>query len=204
MATKNPEINFDLYFADLKAEHPKQWKDLDTLLRKIIISWLKKKTCPVLIFKNIRLSNQETNELIVNVYNESYQTLFIKICRDGKNIDSWNGLKLYMFKITENKLNEAIRGIGAKKKFIALDNIDFVLESTPEEFLYGFEHNDFIEMLQKAITSLPEKYRDVLFEYSKGKKIVEIANDLNINADTCRQRKKRAIESLKSTFGWLR
>ena len=202
MKYNNPDINFDTFFIGLKSENPKQWKRLDNLLRNIIISWLKKKILALLIFKNIKLSGHETNELIMNTYNESYQTLFVKICRDKQHIDSWNGMKQYMFKVSENKANELIRGITSKKRLITQDNIDQLLESTSEEFLHDFEYYDFVEILQKEISVLPEKYRNVLLQYCKGKKVVEIAFELNINADTCRQRKKRAIELLKSSSGW--
>jgi RNA polymerase sigma factor (sigma-70 family) len=203
MHKKDPEINFEAFFTELKAERPKPWKDLDIILRKIIISWLRKKIPAILIYKNIRLSGQETEELIMNTYNESYQTLFVKICRQNQGIDSWNGMKRYMFKISENKARELIRGIKSKNKLISTENIDLLLESSSEEFLHDFEYYDFVEILQKEIDDLPEKYRDVLFQYCRGKKVVEIADDLEINADTCRQRKKRAIEMLKSSFGWL-
>ncbi len=203
MKNTNPEINFDSFFSELKAEYPKPWKDLDNMLRNIIISWLRKKILSLLIYKNIKLSKQETDELIMNTYNESYQTLFVKICRDKQHIDSWNGMKRYMFKISENKANELIRGISSKNKLIVRDDIDLLLESTSEEFLRDFEYYDFIQILQKEIGALPEKYRDVLFQYCKGKKVVEIASDLDINPDTCRQRKKRAIELLKTAFGWM-
>ncbi|MBN1790393.1 MAG: sigma-70 family RNA polymerase sigma factor [Bacteroidales bacterium] len=153
------------------------WSMVSETLKKYSIIWAST--------RNPQLIN-DMNELHFATLN----TLFEKTSTLKLAFDNSAGLKSYYFRILENKTKEFHRQ-KIKHSNVVYDIPGDIVED------HTFQPNDLSDIVHKKIRSLEEKERYILFAYFMyGKKLNEIAAELNISPEHCRVIKYRALKQL--------
>lgn len=138
------------------------------------------------------------------VQNQSYaeditQEVFLKVWNGLKSFDLQKSFKTWLFTITKNCCLDFLR----KKKilpFSALEQEDKIFEiaDTAPLPLEALKQADQGTILQKALATLPLKYREVLlFYYQEHFNFREIADILKESLNTVKSRHRRALEMMK-------
>ncbi len=116
--------------------------------------------------------------------------LFEKLCFKRLRFKNSFELKSYYFRILENKMKEQLR---EKKKE------NRISREIPELFyeIGDSKEDDLICFVKKEINKLAENEKYIIQEYFiYEKKLMEIAEELNISAENCRVIKHRALKKL--------
>ncbi len=131
------------------------------------------------------------------------QEVFVKAWRNLKKFNQNRSFKTWIFSIAKNTCIDFLK----KKKTIPFSQFEnekrenilseelFDKSPLPDEI---FEKKDLVEILNKALESLPIKYRLVLFlRYNDHFTFKEIAEILGESINTIKSRHQRAIQLLK-------
>lgn len=158
----------------------KQLQSVET--RKFLINACRKK------FNN--LPEADIEDIIQTTFTKAAKAILKGGYRGESSLTTW------LYRIAHNA---AIDVIEAQKRFKKTAD-DFTLSTTDrtgqtaEDFAIETEE---IITLQSNIKKLPPKYRTVIEMTIGGKKIIEIAKDLNINIDTIKSHIRRAKQLLR-------
>lgn len=112
------------------------------------------------------------------------------------------GLAPYLFGMLKNRILDLYKHKKVSQRY--LDTFQYYLntESTPADSLV--RHNDLNALIEKEISALPEKMRQV-FEMSRKTNLSrkEIAEELNISEQTVKSHIFHALKILKTRLGGL-
>jgi RNA polymerase sigma-70 factor (ECF subfamily) len=124
---------------------------------------------------------------------------FIKLWqRRGRFADATK-IKAFLFITCRNSCLNYLRDL--KRKTAAQKLYLRELEANSEGILYEVIDTEVITLLASEIEELPGKCREVFkLLYIEGKKTDEVARQLQLNVQTVRNHKTRAIELLKAQF----
>jgi len=135
---------------------------------------------------------------------DSTQDTFVKMWKNVKRFDETKRFKTWLFSIAKNTALDALK----KKRtlpFSALESdeeeqsfIETIVD--PDAFLNDlFEKQENAQLLSRAIDTLSEKYRTVVYLHnSEGLTFLEIAEVLKGPIDTIKSRHRRALGILKN------
>lgn len=124
---------------------------------------------------------------------------FIKLWERRDRFADAEKIKAFLFISCRNSCLNHLR--DKKRKTAAQALYLKQLEINSEELLYEVIDTEIIDLLAREIEELPEKCREVFkLLYLEGKKTDEVARELQLNVQTVRNHKTRAIELLKAQF----
>lgn len=130
------------------------------------------------------------------------QDLFIDLYKYNPNIRNAELLEYYLYKslkrLIVKKLKKDKRSEGFGYEHASFDLIFSVeTDSFPDELM-----NEQINLLQKALKTLDEKKRELLFlKFDSGLNYIEIGDLLNMKPDTVKKQVYRILQYLRSNFG---
>ena len=130
------------------------------------------------------------------------QDLFIDLYKYNPNIKSPELLEFYLYKslkrliIKKLKKDKRLEGFGYEQS-----SFDLILsaetDSFPDELM-----NEQIELLQKALKTLDDKKRELLFlKFDSGLNYSEIGDLLDMKPDTVKKQVYRILQYLRGNFG---
>ena len=124
---------------------------------------------------------------------------FIKLWNRREHFADAEKIKAFLFIACRNNCLNYLRDLQRKTAAQAL--YLHQLEVNSSEILYEVIDTEVISLLAREIEELPDKCREVFkLLYIKGKKTDEVARELQLNVQTVRNHKTRAIELLKAQF----
>jgi len=124
---------------------------------------------------------------------------FVKLWERRERFASAEKIKAFLFISCRNNCLNYLRDL--KRKTAAQALYLKQLEVNSQDVLYEIIDTEIIDLLAREIEELPEKCREVFkLLYLEGKKTDEVARELDLNVQTVRNHKTRAIELLKAQF----
>jgi RNA polymerase sigma-70 factor (ECF subfamily) len=124
---------------------------------------------------------------------------FIKLWERRERFADAEKIKAFLFIACRNNCLNYLRDL--KRKTAAQALYLKQLEVNSNEILYEVIDTEVISLLAREIEELPDKCREVFkLLYIEGKKTDEVARELQLNVQTVRNHKTRAIELLKAQF----
>jgi RNA polymerase sigma factor (sigma-70 family) len=130
------------------------------------------------------------------------QDIFIDLYKYNPNIKNPELLEFYLYKslkrLIVKKLNKDKRLQGLGNDHSSFELIFFAeTDSFPEELM-----NEQINLLQKALKTLDEKKRELLFlKFDSGLNYIEIGDLLGMKPDTVKKQVYRILQYLRGNFG---
>jgi RNA polymerase sigma-70 factor (ECF subfamily) len=126
------------------------------------------------------------------------QEVFINIWEKDLCFQNEKALNVYLYNSIRNAIINYIRHKEVEVNYIkqSIQAEQSASKAEEDDIDYIFE-DDVYKQLFDMIDHLPERAREVLLLYMKGKKNKEIAEALNISLETVKTHKKRAISFLK-------
>lgn len=114
------------------------------------------------------------------------QEVFIRLIKNKDKIKSENHLKAWLIRVALNYSKSLVK---QRSRLTSLEDAD--------ELTYIQDYKDLT--LSKAVLSLPEKYRAVIYlHYYEDMKVGDISKVLKISPSAVKQRLKRGREKLKN------
>ncbi len=124
---------------------------------------------------------------------------FIKLWERRENFEDSSKVKSFLYIACRNNCLNYLR--NEKRKTAAQELYLQQLDQDSEEIFYELIDTEIVDILAKEIENLPGKCREVFkLIYLGGKTTEQIAAELNLNVQTVRNHKTRAIELLKVQF----
>lgn len=162
-----------------------------------------------------KICDQETFELIFNTYakdlrrfiffktqdiqlaEDILQDTFIKLWDNCDNVD-YSKVKPYLYSIATNLFLNIVKHNKVKQKH--KDSVSFSSDNQSPEFI--MIEQEFLEKIEAAIASLPEKQREVfLLNRIEKKKYKEIAQSLDISVKAVEKRMHLALKTMREKIG---
>ena len=111
---------------------------------------------------------------------------------DEIEVNDWTR---YIYSYIRNKCISHLRHKIVEQKYI-----DAYIEITEDvDYLFGEDHDEWIEMIRKAMKTLPERTQTVLTEcYVNNKKYKEVAEEMNISTNAVKKHIVKALKTIKS------
>jgi len=124
---------------------------------------------------------------------------FIKLWDRRVTFENPEKIKAFLYIACRNNCLKYLR--DEKRKTAAQERYFQQLDEASDEIMYEIIETEIIDILAKEVESLPDKCREVFkLIYLGGKSTDQIAAELNLNVQTVRNHKTRAIELLRSQF----
>lgn len=124
---------------------------------------------------------------------------FVKLWERRERFADAEKIKAFLFITCRNSCLNYLRDL--KRKTAAQALYLQQLEVNSEEILYEIIDTEIVGLLAREIEELPDKCREVFkLLYIEGKKTDEVAQALQLNVQTVRNHKTRAVELLKAQF----
>jgi len=124
---------------------------------------------------------------------------FLKLWERQENFETADNIKAFLYISCRNSCLKYLRDL--KKKTFDQQLYLSQLEVSEETILYEIIDTEIISLIAKEIEDLPDKCQEVFrLLYFEGKKTNEVAALLELNVQTVRNHKTRAIELLKARF----
>ena len=128
---------------------------------------------------------------------EVVQDVFIKLWESRKRLDANKSLEAYIMTICRNHIFNILKKAKRDSEILKeiYTNQPLKQESALDEIIF----NDYKEIAQKAIESLPEKRKKIfLLCKEDGKSYAEIAQSLNISTGTVRDHIVKAGKTIRA------
>lgn len=142
---------------------------------------------PLCVYASTYVANSDAEELV--------QDLMLFVWESRENLIIENSLKSYLFAATRNRCLNAIQKRQYRQKVHY-----YIYEKLKEQFEEPdyYVLNELAENINKAIASLPEKYRET-FELSRfGEKTnAQIAEELGVSLKTVEYRMTQSLKILR-------
>ena len=120
-----------------------------------------------------------------------FQTVFLKYTLRTKPFENSEQEKAWLLRVTANCCKDTLR-IRFRRRTVSLEDIPVLSTQIPEDRL----------LLQDALQSLPEKYREVVYlHYYEGYTVPQIGQILGRNTNTVYTHLNRAKELLRKVLG---
>jgi len=133
---------------------------------------------------------------------EIVQTVFFRISRNLKNIDTGDSSRLssYIITVTRNCCYDMLRKMDRSPEVISMSGFEWVLE---DDFLReSIDDRLLYTEIVNYILTMPERYRFALYlYYADGFSVSAISVALGIPKSTVRDRINKGIEMIKERFG---
>ena len=124
---------------------------------------------------------------------------FVLLWERSANFTTGDHIKAFLYKTCWNDCMNFIR--DSKRKVAHQEIYAGQISEKEEYILQGIIRTEFLQILSQEIELLPERPRDVFkLIYFEGKKLDEIAFELNLSIQTVRNHKTRAVDLLKTSF----
>lgn len=128
------------------------------------------------------------------------QDLFIKIWTNREKIEVQESIAGYLFRSSKNAALNYLRSEKNKKNAVERSSINKSLITD-----YDIEHEEFLLALDKCITQLPARSKEVfLLHRFEGMKQKEISEKLNISVKTIKNQIWKSMQFLKSCVEFKR
>jgi RNA polymerase sigma-70 factor (family 1) len=124
---------------------------------------------------------------------------FIKLWNRRDTFETPENIKAFLYIACRNNCLNYLRDL--KRRTYAQELYFQQLDLQSDEILYNIIDTEVVDILAREIEELPDKCKKVFkLIYLEGKNTDEIAAALNLNVQTVRNHKTRAIELLRSQF----
>jgi RNA polymerase sigma-70 factor (family 1) len=124
---------------------------------------------------------------------------FIKLWNRRDTFETPENIKAFLYIACRNNCLNYLRDL--KRRTDAQELYFQQLDLQSDEILYDIIDTEVVDILAREIEGLPDKCKKVFkLIYLEGKNTDEIAAALNLNVQTVRNHKTRAIELLRSQF----
>ncbi len=124
---------------------------------------------------------------------------FIKLWDRRETFENADKIKAFLYIACRNNCFNHLR--NEKRKTAAQELYLRQMDQDSDEIFYEIIDTEIVDILAREIESLPDKCREVFkLIYLGGKNTEEIAQELNLNVQTVRNHKSRAIELLRAQF----
>ncbi|MCL3778945.1 RNA polymerase sigma-70 factor [Prolixibacteraceae bacterium JC049] len=128
-----------------------------------------------------------------DVCEDIVQNVFIAFWENAASLHEYSSLSNYLYKSTKNRCLNYIRDLNVYDKHKIL-----FLEATTTMDDEEVEKSYLIKNIRLAIKQLPPKMAEIFHaKYAEGKKIGQIAEELNISENTVKTQLKRARKQLQ-------
>ena len=132
-----------------------------------------------------------------DVLEDLVQETFIALWENRNQLRSSNAIKSYLYSTLRNKCLNYLRHLDTVNRYA--ENYE-MLENTTD-FSKSIIKEETLRLFYKAIDSLNENTRKVIYLTLEGYKREEIAEKLDITIDTVKYHKKSAMHKLKHLLG---
>lgn len=125
------------------------------------------------------------------------QEVFIQLFEKRDRIRNPESIKFYLFKALKNTL---INSMSSEKRILAAsENYDFKIEYSAEKYWIDKEINRLQrKKVEEAIAALTSKQKEIIYlRYNQGLRFSEIAQILNIDADSAKKQTYRTLGKLR-------
>lgn len=124
---------------------------------------------------------------------------FVLLWERRTNFITVDNIKAFLYKTCWNDCMNFIR--DSKRRVAHQEIYAGQITEREEYILQGIIRAEFLQILSQEIDLLPERPRDIFkLIYFEGKKLNEIALELDLSIQTVRNHKTRAIDLLKTSF----
>ena len=131
---------------------------------------------------------------------DAVQDVFLKLWIKKESLDPGQSIKSFLFVSLKNHILNIIR----HEKLVILKHIEIMhqTESSKNDTEYQSIYNEYSDILERAIESLPRKRR-IIFKLKtfKGLKNDEIAHKLGISVHTVKVQYQMAVKHVKNRLG---
>ena len=128
-----------------------------------------------------------------DVCEDIVQSVFIAFWENATSLDDYSSISSYLYRSTKNRCLNYIRDLNVydKHKILFLEASQTMDEEVLEESQLGKE-------VQRSIEELPARMAEIFIaKYAEGKKVAQIATELNISENTVKTQLKRARKQLQ-------
>lgn len=147
---------------------------------------------PLLLNYGCRLSHNQ------DLVQDCIQNLFMKLMSKSKNLSNTPSVKGYLFKAFRNNLLDSLEKEEKHAEFIFIDEMPETSHATTEDDSALKEN---ISNLSQAYQELSAKQKEILYLfYIKGISHIEIANMLEINYQSSKNRLSQSLVQLRKIF----
>jgi RNA polymerase sigma-70 factor (family 1) len=137
---------------------------------------------------SILKSQEETENLT--------QDVFLHLWETRLKVEKESSIKYYIFTIAYNAAISLIRKKAKESQFF--EHLKSLQEINEEPVNVAIEYNELTKKLDEIIKALPERQREVyLLHRVEGLKYSEIAERLNISANTIENHMSRALKTIR-------
>lgn len=137
------------------------------------------------------------------IVKDCIQEIFIKLWVNRANLHNIKSIKSYLFSALRNAIFNFYASPRSKNDVITAEteNLDFVLEYSPEEILIGREiETEKTRKVKLALNELTARQKELIyFKYYIGLDYNEIAEVMQITVKACYKLMGRALEILKES-----
>lgn len=127
------------------------------------------------------------------------QDVFLKFYNENGVFETVPALKSYLYQMTRNNCLNQIRRRKIEHSY--LSNTDFKEES--DFFFNSIVEQELYDMLSDALALLPTQTAEVFKLVLQGYDNTQIAEKLNLSADSVKSHKKRGKQFLKKRLGFI-
>ena len=195
--SKNPSFKyetgatFDRFLLDLRSGKDAAWEDLTAHFRVRVIPYLRNK-----VGHFSSGSVVSVDYFIEGVFADSL-VKFYELFASGK-FENAGHLRGLMFRIIDNQLLAAYKKKKSDRLVTNSESLEKMEVGAVGAVERSIEQQSVIQNLEAALKQLPDADRMILHHYSIGGKLIDIAEELNISEASCRKKKQRAMEKLRS------
>jgi RNA polymerase sigma-70 factor (family 1) len=141
---------------------------------------------------SILKSNEEAENII--------QDVFLNLWENRQKVEKGSSVKYYVFTIAHNSSISLLRKKATSTQFIEYLKLHQNLNQEPVNI--EFEYNELRDRLDKIISHLPERQKEVyLLHNIEGLKYREIAKRLSISENTIENHMSRALKNIREKLG---
>jgi RNA polymerase sigma-70 factor (ECF subfamily) len=141
---------------------------------------------------NILKSNVDTENLI--------QDVFLNLWENRNKVEKDSSIKSYIFTITYNSAISIIRKKARESEYV--EYLKSLQEVNAEPVNVELEYKELTNTLDEIVQALPMRQKEVyLLHKVKGLKYNEIAELLNISANTIENHMSRALKTIRRKLG---
>lgn len=124
------------------------------------------------------------------------QNVFLGLWENRETFQNEASVRSYLYLTVRRRLIDSVRHAKVEDKYRDLIQNETDCQQMMQEEDEMFT-NEVYRRLFEAINELPPRQRELFLLYMQGKKNAEIAQVMNITAETIRVQKKRALKTLR-------
>ena len=125
------------------------------------------------------------------------QDVFLNLWRKKSLIEDETKLRSYLYASVRNRALDYLKHKHVEQEYIdkVKENVAvFSLNENEEEFLFT---DEIFRRLFQHVEALPPRQRDLFLKLIEGKRLREIANEMNVSIETVKTQKARGLNTLR-------